>query len=77
VRLQPGPDGPSRVRARLLNLALVGGLVVVWLAARSRRLEISDLERQSVGPTDLESLDTPPEFDPYQARGAGQPEAEG
>lgn len=64
MRLRPGPEGPSRARARLLNLALTGGLVAVWLAARPRRVEISDLERQPVGPTDLESLDTPPELDP-------------
>lgn len=64
MRLRPGPEGPSRRRVRLLNLALTGGGVVVWLAARRRRVEITDLERQPVGPTGLESLDTPPELDP-------------
>lgn len=63
MRLRPGPGGPSRARARLLNVALIGGLAGAWLAARRRRVEITDLERQPVGPTDLEGLDTPPELD--------------
>ena len=64
MRLRPGPEGPSGRRVWLLNLALTCGGVAVWLAARRRRVEITDLERQPVGPSSLESLDTPPELNP-------------
>jgi hypothetical protein len=48
----------------LLNVALAGGMILVWAAARRRRVVVSDHERQPVGPSELESLDFPPEFDP-------------
>jgi hypothetical protein len=47
----------------LLNGALVGGMVLVWAAARRRRVVIGDLERQPIGPPELESLESPPELD--------------
>jgi hypothetical protein len=64
VRLGPGPEGPSRGRVVLLQVAAVGGAVLVWLAARRHHVVISDLERQPVGPPELESLDIPPELEP-------------
>lgn len=63
MRLSPGPEGPTRRRANLLNLALGGALALVFLAARRPRHEVGDLERQPIGPPDLERLDTPPELD--------------
>lgn len=65
MKLAPGPDGPSRTRVLLLNAALAAGAVVVWVAARSRRVAIGDLERQPIGPSDLERLDSPPELEGY------------
>jgi hypothetical protein len=63
MRLEPGPEGASRLRVLLLNGALVGGMVLVWAAARRRRVVIGDLERQPIGPPELESLESPPELD--------------
>lgn len=63
MRLRPGPGGPSRRRVRWLDLALAAATAAVYLAARRRRLEISDLERQPVGAPERERLDIPPELD--------------
>jgi hypothetical protein len=48
---------------RWLDLALTAATAAVYLAARRRRLEISDLERQPVGAPERERLDVPPELD--------------
>lgn len=64
MRLAPGPEGPSRTRVALLNAAAVAAAVLVWAAARRRRVVIGDLERQPIGPPEIESLDIPPELEP-------------
>lgn len=64
MNLAPGPEGPSRARVMLLNAAFVAGTALVWATARRRRVVITDLERQPLGPPAQESLDIPPELEP-------------
>jgi len=63
MRLSPGEQGPSRRRMRMVNLALGIAGVAVWAAARTRRVVITDLERQPVDAPAREQLPTPPELD--------------
>jgi hypothetical protein len=46
-----------------MNVAFSLVAVVVWAAARSRRVVITDLERQPIDAPARERLPTPPELD--------------